>query len=126
MSCLKDSVKVMYRFDSKCYFFLPDTLKVTRSTISTPKSYDKHPRQVKYRSSHIILSFKIFYNTILQTFLAQECVEVSAHPTHPPAYWSADCFPSNSFQKVVPIFHVQSIYNFIPKRILQQLSVLQN
>ena len=30
--------------------FLPDTLKVTGSTISTPKSYDEHPRQVKYGS----------------------------------------------------------------------------
>ena len=28
--------------------FLPDTLKVTGSTISTPKSYDEHSRQVKY------------------------------------------------------------------------------
>ena len=27
-------------------FFLPDTLKVAESTISTPKSYDEHPRQV--------------------------------------------------------------------------------
>ena len=39
-----------YSFDSKCYFFLPDTLKVTGFTISTPKSYDEHPRQVKYGS----------------------------------------------------------------------------
>ena len=31
-------------------FFLPDTVKVTGSTISTPKSYDEHPRQVKYGS----------------------------------------------------------------------------
>ena len=31
-------------------FFLPDTLKVTGSTISTPKSYDEHPCQVKYGS----------------------------------------------------------------------------
>ena len=29
-------------------FFLPDTLKVTGSTISTPKIYDEHPHQVKY------------------------------------------------------------------------------
>ena len=31
-------------------FFLPDTLKVTGSTFSTPKSYDEHPHQVKYGS----------------------------------------------------------------------------
>ena len=31
--------------------FLPNTLKVTGSTISTPKSYDEHPCQVKYGSS---------------------------------------------------------------------------
>ena len=29
-------------------FFLSDTLKVTGFTISTPKSYDEHPRQVKF------------------------------------------------------------------------------
>ena len=29
--------------------FLPDTLKVTESTILTPKSYE-HPRQVNYGS----------------------------------------------------------------------------
>ena len=40
-----------YSFHSKCYFsFLTRNLKVTGSTISTPKSYDEHPRQVKYGS----------------------------------------------------------------------------
>ena len=39
-----------YSFDTKCFFSLPDTLKVTGSTISTPRSYDEHPWQVKYGS----------------------------------------------------------------------------
>ena len=39
-----------YNFDPKCCLFLPDTLKVTGSTISTPKSYGEHPCQVKYGS----------------------------------------------------------------------------
>ena len=39
-----------YNFDSKYKCFLPGTLKVAGSTISTPKSYDEHPRQVKYVS----------------------------------------------------------------------------
>ena len=41
---LKDTVL------TRSAIFLPDTLKVTGSTISTPKSYDEHPRQVKYGS----------------------------------------------------------------------------
>ena len=40
---LKDTV-----LTQNAIYFLPDTLKVTGSTISTPKSYDEHPRQVKY------------------------------------------------------------------------------
>ena len=40
-----------YSFHSKCYFsFLTPYLNVPGSTISTPKSYDEHPRQVKYGS----------------------------------------------------------------------------
>ena len=42
---LKDTV-----LTQSAIFFLPDTLKVTGSIISTPKSYDEHPRQVKYGS----------------------------------------------------------------------------
>ena len=43
---LKDTV-----WAQSAIFFLPDILKVAGSTISTPKSYDEHPRQVKYGSS---------------------------------------------------------------------------
>ena len=50
MSRLINGLKVQYSFDSKCQFFLPDTLKGTGFTISTPKSYDEHSRQVKYGS----------------------------------------------------------------------------
>ena len=42
---LKDTV-----LTQSAIFFLPDTLKVAVFTISTPKSYDEHPRQVKYGS----------------------------------------------------------------------------
>ena len=60
-----------YSFDSKCYFFLPNTLKATESTISTPKSYDEHPRQIKYGSLPpppgiwSSFSFQLFYLTAL-------------------------------------------------------------
>ena len=47
MSRLENGLKVTVLTKS-ANFFLPDTLKVTGSTISTPKSYDEHPRQVKY------------------------------------------------------------------------------
>ena len=47
MSRLKNGPKDTVLTQS-AIFFLPDTLKVTGSTISTPKSYDEHPRQVKY------------------------------------------------------------------------------
>ena len=49
MSHLENGLKVTVLTQS-AKFFLPDTLKVTGSTISTPKSYDEHPRQVKYGS----------------------------------------------------------------------------
>ena len=49
MSHLENGPKVTVLTQS-AKFFLPDTLKVTGSTISTPKSYDEHPRQVKYGS----------------------------------------------------------------------------
>ena len=47
MSRLGNSLKGTVLTQS-AIFFLPDTVKVTISTISTPKSYDEHPRQVKY------------------------------------------------------------------------------
>ena len=47
MSCLKNGLKDTVLSQS-AIFFLPDTLKATGSTISTLKSYDKHPCQVKY------------------------------------------------------------------------------
>ena len=46
MSHLENSLKVTVLTQSTN--FLSDTVKVTGSTISTPKSYDDHPRQVKY------------------------------------------------------------------------------
>ena len=49
MSRLENDRKVTVLTQS-ANFFLPDTLKVTGSTISTPKSYDEHPLQVKYWS----------------------------------------------------------------------------
>ena len=49
MSRIENGLKVTVLTQS-ANFFLPDTLKVTGSTISTPKSYDEHPRQVKYGS----------------------------------------------------------------------------
>ena len=49
MSRLENGLKVTVLTES-ANFFLPDTLKVTGSTISTPKSYDEHPRHVKYGS----------------------------------------------------------------------------
>ena len=49
MPRLENGLKVTVLTQS-ANFFLPDTLKVTRSTVSTPKSYDEHPRQVKYGS----------------------------------------------------------------------------
>ena len=49
MSLLENGRKVTVLTQS-ANFFLPDTLKVTGSTISTPKSYDEHPRPVKYGS----------------------------------------------------------------------------
>ena len=49
MSSLENDLKVTVLTQS-AIFFLPDTLKVTGFTISTPKSYDEHPRQVKYGS----------------------------------------------------------------------------
>ena len=51
MSRLENGLKVTVLTQS-AIFFLPDTLKVTRSTTLTPKSYDEHPRQVKYGSPH--------------------------------------------------------------------------
>ena len=45
----KNGLKVTVLVQS-ANFFLPSTLKITGSTISTPKSYDEHPRQVKYGS----------------------------------------------------------------------------
>ena len=47
MSHLENSLKVTVLSQS-AKFSLPDTPKVTRSTISIPTSYDEHPRQVKY------------------------------------------------------------------------------
>ena len=46
MSRLVNGLKVTV-LNQSANFFLPDTLKVTGSTISTPKSYDEQPRQVK-------------------------------------------------------------------------------
>ena len=46
MSRLENSLKDTVL--TQCKFFLPDALKVTGCTISTPKSYDEHLRQVKY------------------------------------------------------------------------------
>ena len=49
MSRLENGLKVT-ALTENANFVLPDTLKVTGSTISTPKSYDEHPSQVKYGS----------------------------------------------------------------------------
>ena len=49
MSGLENGLKVTVLAQS-AIFFLPDTLKVTGSTISTPKSYDEYPCQVMYGS----------------------------------------------------------------------------
>ena len=49
MSRLENGLKVTV-LTPNANFFLPDTLKANGSTISTPKSYDEHPRQVKYGS----------------------------------------------------------------------------
>ena len=49
MSRLENGLKVIVLTQS-ANFFLPVTLKVTGSTISTPKSYDEYPRQVSYGS----------------------------------------------------------------------------
>ena len=49
MSRLKNGLKVTVLTQS-VNLFLPDILRVTGSTISTPKSYDEHRRQVKYGS----------------------------------------------------------------------------
>ena len=38
--------------------FLSDTLKVIGFTVSTPKSYDEYPRQVKYGGS-LLMSFTL-------------------------------------------------------------------
>ena len=45
MSHLENSLKVTVLTQSANFF--PDTLKVTGSTISNPKSYDEHPHQLK-------------------------------------------------------------------------------
>ena len=50
MSRLENGLKVTVLTQSAINSFFPDTLKVTGSTISTPKSYDEHSRQVKYGS----------------------------------------------------------------------------
>ena len=50
MSRLKNGLKDTVLTQS-AIFFLPDTLKATGSTISTPKSYDENPHQVKYGES---------------------------------------------------------------------------
>ena len=50
MPRLKNGLKLTVLTESAT-FFLSDTLKVTWSTVSTPKSYDEHPRQVKYGSA---------------------------------------------------------------------------
>ena len=50
MSGLENGLKVTVLTQSAINFFSSDTLKVTGSTISTPKSYDEHSRQVKYGS----------------------------------------------------------------------------
>ena len=49
MPRLENGLKVTVLTQS-AIFFLPDTLKVTGSTILTPKSYDEYSRQVKYGS----------------------------------------------------------------------------
>ena len=49
MSRLENGLKVTVLTESAS-FFLTDTQKVNGSTISTPKSYVEHPRQVKYGS----------------------------------------------------------------------------
>ena len=59
MSHLKNGLKDTVLTQSANNFFLPDTLKVTGSTISSPKSYDEHPRQVKYGSPPRMIMQKI-------------------------------------------------------------------
>ena len=49
MSLLENGLKVAVLTQSANFFF-PDTLRVTGSAMSTPKSYDEHPRQVRYGS----------------------------------------------------------------------------
>ena len=46
MSRLKNGLKGTVLTQS-AIFFPSDTLKVTGSTISTPKSYEQHPRQLR-------------------------------------------------------------------------------
>ena len=61
MSRLENGLKVTVLTQSASFFF-PDTLKVNGSTISTPKSYDEHARQVKNWSplppSSVLISFE--------------------------------------------------------------------